>query len=122
MNFLTNKFKNEIYHLAPKGKKTASTVEASTSKIGTKVKKELHRGIVHWQPPPKSGENEQSHHVHKAWLQKESKKEEKNKDAIKERMELTYAFRRIYINTDKRPIKDIMGEYPCLFEEDEVRN
>jgi len=37
-------------------------------------------------------------------------------------MELMYEFRRVYLNTEKRPIKNIMREYPCLFEEDKVRN
>lgn len=50
-----------------------------------KVKKELQRSIIHWQPPPQMGENEESNKVHMAWLQKESKKEEKDKKKIKEK-------------------------------------
>ena len=119
MNFLTNKFKNETYHLGPKEK--TREAERTMGKSKSRVKKELQRGIVHWQPPPKCGENEQSHKIHKSWLQKESKRPEKDRDAIKERMELTYSFRRVFINEEKRPIKEIIREYPCLFDEQEVR-
>lgn len=120
MNFLTNKFKNETYHLGPKEK--TREAERTMGKSKSRVKKELQRGIVHWQPPPKCGENEQSHKIHKSWLQKESKRPEKDRDAIKERMELTYSFRRVFINEEKRPIKEIMREYPCLFDEEEICN
>ncbi|KAJ7355048.1 Sterile alpha motif [Desmophyllum pertusum] len=119
LNFLTNKFKNELYHLTPKEKKTA---EAGTQKTKSKVKRELQRGIVHWQPPPRCGENEHSHQINKTWLQKESKRPEKDRNGIKERMELTYAFRRVFLNEEKRPIKNIMREYPCLFDEEEICN
>ena len=86
-----------------------------------KVKKELQRSIIHWQPPPQMGENEESNKVHMAWLQKESKKEEKDKKKIKEKMTATYAFRRVYINQEKRPILEIARDYPCLFDQEEVR-
>ena len=46
-----------------------------------------------------------------AWL----KRPEKDRNGIKEIMELTYAFKRMYLNEEKRPIKDIILE-------EEVRN
>lgn len=37
-------------------------------------------------------------------------------------MELTYSFRRVFINEEKRPIKEIIREYRCLFDEEEICN
>lgn len=85
-----------------------------------KVKKELQRGIVHWQPPPQSGENQETQEMHITWLNKESRRTEKDKDVFKKRIELTYAFRRRYLNEEKRPVLKIMREYHCLNEEEEV--
>ena len=68
-------------------------MEAGTTKAKSKVKvKELQRGIVYWQPPPQRGENEESHKIHKTWLQKESRRPEKDVNGIKERMKLTCFF------------------------------
>ena len=50
-----------------------------------------------------------------AWLQKESKRPEKDRNGIKERMELTYAFRRVYLNEEKRSLKDVMSDSISLF-------
>ena len=36
-------------------------------------------------------------------------------------MTATYAFRRVYINQEKRPILEIARDYPCLFDQEEVR-
>ena len=120
MNFLTNKFKNELYHLTPKQEKAAKSGNEKKA-LKYKVKRELQRGIVHWQPPPQSGENQESHEIHKKKKKKESGRPEKDRGGIKRRMELTYAFRRRYLNEEKRHVLDIMREYPCLFEEDEVK-
>ena len=35
-------------------------------------------------------------------------------------MELTYPFRKMYINEERRRVKDVMWEYPCLFDKEEV--
>lgn len=37
------------------------------------------------------------------------------------KMTATYAFRRVYINQEKRPILEIARDYPCLFDQEEVR-
>ena len=67
-------------------------MEAGPQRAKAKVKKELQRGIVHWQPPPQCGENEESHEVHKTWLQKEWRKLTKDKSEITKRMDLTYPY------------------------------
>lgn len=95
-------------------------MEAGPQRAKAKVKKQLQRGIVHWQPPSQCGENEESHNVRKTWLQKQWHKLTKDKSEISKRMDLTYPFRRIYINEEKRPIKDVREEYPWLFDEEEV--
>ena len=111
--YQVSKFKNELYHLLPKRKKS---VQAGPHKTNAKVKKELQRGIVHWRPPSKCGENEESQKIHKTWLQKEFRKSHRDKSGTKE---LTYPFRRMFINEEKRPIKDVMREYPFYFSVEE---
>lgn len=36
-------------------------------------------------------------------------------------MEATYAFRRVYINEESTPVREIVREYPCLSEKEEAK-
>ena len=70
------------------------------------------RGMINWEAKNVDGEDEHSSKPHQSWMQKEYRSEYPTK--------LTFSFRRKMINEGKHSLKDIYGEYPFLFECDQV--
>ena len=75
---------------------------------------------MHWEPPPIQGENEDSNQVNIRALKQGFKKKNLDQELVKEKMDLTFSFKRKYLNMGRHPISEIKQEYPFLFDEVEV--
>jgi hypothetical protein len=78
-----------------------------------------HRGVINWEPPAIDGEDDHSNKAHLLWMQKEYRKKSPNMDIVRQKMHLTFSFRRKLVNSG-HSLKDIDGKYPFLFESEQV--
>ena len=58
--------------------------------------------------------------VHQEWLSKEFNKAEPNFQLVELKMNLTFSSRRQMVVVEKRPVHEILKEYPFLRTESEV--
>ncbi|XP_028414671.1 uncharacterized protein LOC114537777 [Dendronephthya gigantea] len=120
---LGDKVKNELRHersdpvvLARKRK----SIEGSD--LTAKVPGSSRRGIINWEPPAVDGEDLHSNKAHVQWMQKEYRKKHPNMEVVKQKMQLTFSFRRKYINAGKCSLNEIDAKYPFLFEHDQLQD
>lgn len=85
------------------------------------VNKKAERGEVNWSPVIPDGNDESSLKVHLDLMNKECKKVNPNMDVIKQRMEVTYAQRRQFINSNPL-LFDLKEKYPAMFSVSEIGN
>ncbi|XP_033097595.1 uncharacterized protein LOC117101677 [Anneissia japonica] len=83
------------------------------------MNKKAKRGEVNWSPDIPDEEDDESLNEHLEKMSKEFKKATPNIDVIRQRMKITYAQRRKFINTNPL-IFDIKEKYPALFTVSEI--
>jgi hypothetical protein len=78
-------------------------------------------GIVHYKPNRLPGETEDTISQMKKLMVDESKKLKRNRSKISELMDRTFADRR-QLSFDGVRFQCVKENFPCLFDEEEVRN
>ena len=78
------------------------------------------RGIINWDPPAVNGEDEATNRAHVSWMKKEYKRKTPNMNLVKQKMMLTFSFRRKLVNVGKMSLKEIDLTYPFLFENEQA--
>ncbi|CAB4028765.1 sterile alpha motif domain-containing 3-like isoform X1, partial [Paramuricea clavata] len=119
---LGDKVKNELRNetsdpvVLARKRKSVGDPELST-KVPTS-----RRGIINWDPPAVNGEDEATNRAHVSWMQKEYKRKTPNMNLVKQKMMLTFSFRRKLVNVGKMSLKEIDLTYPFLFEHEQLQD